>query len=135
MYGADKNLVLSEAFRVLKPGGFLNFTDILVRRTLESDLKKRLYARVRTPEMWDSSRYVEALLRLGFTVQRVEDWSDHVESSYAAARDETITRREELIDILGEELVAQTLEGLAFWIDRARRRDVGWAFFVARKPK
>lgn len=134
MYGADKVRILREASRVLKPGGVLNFTDILVRSELAPALRHRLYERVRTPEMWDSTRYLRALLDLGFTIQRMEDWSQYVEASYAAALAETLRRREELSENLGAQTISRTVEGLTFWVEMAKRSDVGWAFFVARKP-
>lgn len=134
MYGADKACILREAYRVLKPGGTLDFTDILASRELSPSDRQRLYERVRTPEMWDIEQYLQALLATGFTMHRLEDWSEHVAASYAAARAETLASRGELEKELGAELVSKTLDGLAFWIDMAERGRVGWALFVANKP-
>ena len=78
MYGADKRRILEEVLRILKPGGVLDFTDILASRDLASDDRARLYDRVRTPEMWDAERYLAELIDMGFKIHRMEDWSEHV---------------------------------------------------------
>ena len=133
MYGADKRRILEEIQRVLKPGGVLDFTDILARRDLDAEDRDRLYARVRTPEMWDTERYLSELIDLNFTIRRVEDWSEHVAASYAWARRQANALRDELESKVGAELVQRTLEGLDFWVDMAERGNVGWVLLVAKK--
>ncbi|HJO03857.1 MAG TPA: methyltransferase domain-containing protein [Acidobacteriota bacterium] len=135
MYGADKRRILEEVSRVLKPGGVLDFTDILAPRDLETRDRDRLYERVRTPEMWDTERYLAELLPLGFKIRRVEDWSEHVSASYAWVREQAIATREELEAKVGGELVERTLDGLGFWVEMAERGNVGWAFIVAQMPE
>ena len=135
MYGADKRRILEEVNRVLKPAGVLDFTDILARRDLDPEDRHRLYERVRTPEMWDTERYLVALMDLGFKIRRVEDWSEHVAASYAWAQKQTHEKREELESKVGAELVQATLKGLGFWVDMAERGNVGWVWVVAQKPR
>ena len=134
MYGADKRRILEEVDRVLKPGGVLDFTDILADRDLDAEDRRRLYERVRTPEMWDTERYLTALIELGFKIRRVEDWSEHVAASYSWARDQAKAKREELESKVGADLVQRTMDGLKFWVDMAERGNVGWALLVAQKP-
>jgi len=133
MYGADKRRILEEVRRVLKPGGTIDFTDILASRDLDVEDRDRLYARVRTPEMWDTERYLTEMIDLGFKIDRVEDWSQHVAGAYAWARQQAIDKRGELESKVGVELVQRTLDGLAFWVDMAERGKVGWVLIVARK--
>jgi sarcosine/dimethylglycine N-methyltransferase len=135
MYGADKRRILEEVQRVLKPGGVLDFTDILARRDLDEEHRKRLYERVRTPEMWDTERYLTELIDLNFKIRRVEDWSQHVAASYAWARRQAKAKRDELESKVGVDLVQRTMDGLEFWVDMAERGNVGWALLVAQKPR
>ena len=134
MYGADKRRILEEVYRVLKPGGTIDFTDILASRDLKAEDRDRLYARVRTPEMWDTERYLVEMIELGFMIAHVEDWSQHVAGTYAWARQRVMDKRGELQSKVGAELVESTLDGLAFWVDMAERGKVGWVLVVAHKP-
>jgi len=134
MYGADKRRILEEVYRVLKAGGTIDFTDILASRDLNEEDRNRLYARVRTPEMWDTERYLLEMIELGFKIDRVENWSQHVAGAYAWARQQAIDKRDELESKVGAELVQQTLDGLAFWVDMAEHGNVGWVLIVAHKP-
>lgn len=134
MYGADKRRILEEAARVLKPSGILTFTDLLAPKHLADSDRERLYARVRTPEMWDAERYLTEIQDLDFSIQHVEDWSAHVAANYAWARQRTLDQYDTLTQQIGEGVVERTLDGLAFWVQMAEQGNVGWAFIIAQKP-
>ena len=94
LHAADKNAVLSECRRVLKPDGVLIFTDILVRHDTPDAARARIYDRVKSPDMWDLPDYRSALAALELTVTREEDWSQHVARSYGWVRDRLQEQRE-----------------------------------------
>jgi ubiquinone/menaquinone biosynthesis C-methylase UbiE len=70
---ADKDRVLAEAFRVLKPGGRLAVSDVVVRGEMPPEIR-------RSVELWvgclsgalDESVYVEKLARAGFVDVSIE---------------------------------------------------------------
>lgn len=133
LHAADKGRVLAEAARVLRPGGRLVFTDLLVRRgTSEAD-RARIYDRVKSPDMWDTGDYRAALSEAGLTVERHRDWSVNVAPSYAWVRRELERRRAEFERRIGKDVVDKTSTALQFWVDAARDGKIGWEYFVARK--
>ena len=134
LHGADKALILSECFRVLKPGGRLVFTDILVRAGTPQADRNRIYDRVKSPDMWDLPDYQQALTKLGFEVGRLEDWSKHVARSYGWVRDQVLQNRTELLKLVDETTVDGTVDALGFWVEAANAGKIGWAMFVAQKP-
>lgn len=134
LHGADKTKILSECRRALAPGGTLAFTDILVRRgTPEAD-RARIYDRVKSPDMWDLEDYRDALVRLGFEVQGIADWSPHVARSYGWVRDRLQENRAGLLGRVDAETIDRTVDALTFWVNSANEGKIGWAFFIARKP-
>lgn len=134
LHAADKNAVLSECRRVLKPAGSLIFTDILVSRETPAEDRGRIYDRVKSPDMWDLDDYRTALSRLGFSVSREEDWSRHVARSYGWVRDRLRENREALLPRIGADVVDGTLDALSFWVNSANAGYIGWAMFVAARP-
>ena len=134
LHAADKNAVLSECRRVLKPNGSLIFTDILVRGDTPAEDRERIYDRVKSPDMWDLDDYRSALSGLDLPVSREEDWSRHVARSYGWVRDRLQENRETLLPRIGADAIDRTLEALSFWVNSANAGYIGWVMFVARKP-
>ena len=134
LHAVDKNAVLSECRRVVRPGGSLVFTDILVRRSTPEADRERIYDRVQSPDMWDLDDYRQALSRLELPVAREEDWSRHVARSYAWVRDRLRENRETLAPRIGYETIYRTADALSFWVNSANAGYIGWALFVATKP-
>ena len=72
---ADKQQVLREAFRVLKPGGRFAVSDVVVRGNVPAAIR-------RSVELWvgcvagamEEQEYTEKLARAGFTEINVEPW-------------------------------------------------------------
>lgn len=134
LHAADKQKVLDEAFRVIKPGGQLVFTDLLVRKDVSKEDRERIYERVKSPDMFDAEDYRAALAKSGFDVKTDADWSENVAPTYAWVRSELLRRKEEFDDRIGPELVERTANALQFWVDAANAGKIGWACFIAEKP-
>ena len=134
LHAAEKMAVLSECRRVLRPGGTLVFTDILVRRETPDEDRARIYDRVKSPDMWDLGDYHSALSVLELRVAREEDWSQHVARSYAWVHDRLLDFREDLLPRVGADTIDRTAESLSFWVESADAGKIGWAFFLATKP-
>lgn len=112
---ADKDRVLTEALRVLKPGGRFAVSDIVVRGAMPADIKRKV-------ELWagciagalDEHEYESKLVRAGFTQVAIE-----------ATRIYTAANAGELLASLGPEV-----ERIAPQIDGK----FASAFIRARKP-
>lgn len=135
LHGADKNRILSECRRVLVPGGTLIFTDILVRHDTPEADRARIYDRLKCPDMWDLDDYRAALEQLRFDIRRASDWSRYVARSYGWIRDGVRENYGSLAARVGRETVDRTIDALSFWVDAANAGKIGWAFFVATKPR
>lgn len=133
LHAADKKAVLAEAKRVLKPGGRIVFTDLLIAKDTPEADRERIYERIKLSDMWDGADYVAALKDLGFEVETFEDWSENVAPTYAWVRKELLARRDEFNERIGADLVSRTADSLQFWVDSAKAGKIGWACFIARK--
>lgn len=135
LHACDKTQVLREAYRVLKPGGSLLFSDILVRDgTPEAD-RERIYERVKSPDMWDTDAYKAALKDVGFALAEHDDWSPNVAPTYAWVRGQLESRRREFERRIGKQVVDRTSNALKFWVDAGSAGKIGWELFLAVKPQ
>ena len=86
---SDKDAVLREAFRVLKPGGRFAVSDVIVRGEVPADVRRNM-------ELWvgciagalDDSEYISKLAAAGFTGIELDPWRVyHVEDARAFLTD------------------------------------------------
>jgi glycine/sarcosine/dimethylglycine N-methyltransferase len=133
LHAADKKVVLAETHRVLKPGGKLVFTDLLVRKDTPEEDREKIYERIKLSDMWDGEDYLAALKEQGFEIEVHEDWSENVAPTYAWVREQLLDREEEFAERIGQDLVTRTANALQFWVDAANDGKIGWACFIAKK--
>lgn len=92
----DKLRTLKEAYRILKPGGRLAFTDWVAHRPLSETDKKLMWDGMAVSGLYDLSAYAELVGRAGFIASRAEDltreWGEilrHRLAMYQKLREET----------------------------------------------
>ena len=69
----DKERTLSEAFRILKPGGRIAFTDWVAHRPLSDADKELMWQGMAVAELYNTQTYAELIKKVGFTVNSIED--------------------------------------------------------------
>lgn len=134
LHAHDRHLVLKEAYRVLRAGGRLVFSDLTVRSGTADRERHQILQRTQSISMWDASDYQAALQELGFDVLSYSNWSEHVEPTYRNMRKQIEKRRAAFVAEIGEARCAEMLRGIDVWIQQAQRGNLGWAYFVAVKP-
>jgi SAM-dependent methyltransferase len=69
----DKGRALAEAFRILKPGGRIAFTDWVAHRPLSDADKGLMWRGMAVADLYNLESYSELVRKAGFTVLSVED--------------------------------------------------------------
>lgn len=134
-YVTNKDVLAAEAFRVLKPGGKLGFTDWVITGKVEEDLLAKLYETMAFPYMETFRGWQEVLKKAGF---RMLDAQDQTED-YAKCFDEYKTMVEvdlkpTIVKNFGEELFGFATGLVNLWRDAAHAHQVGRGFYIAEKP-
>jgi sarcosine/dimethylglycine N-methyltransferase len=69
----DKARTLAEAFRILKPGGRIAFTDWIAHRPLSDADKELMWQGMAVADLYNLQTYAELIKKTGFIVGLVED--------------------------------------------------------------
>lgn len=134
LHGADKMKILAQCHRVLRPGGRLVLSDLLVRRQISDTDRQQIYARLQTPSMWDEPDYRDAIEKAGLQLELAADWQANVAPTYRHVVAQIRAHQAELAPRVGSENLTATIRALDAWVAAAAAGKISQGFFVAVKP-
>jgi cyclopropane fatty-acyl-phospholipid synthase-like methyltransferase len=135
LHGDDQGRIINECYRVLKPGGRLIFTDILVKKGIPDEDRDTIYARIQSTNIFDGEDYVNAMKQAGFTDVQHESWNEKPAPTYNAILNRIKDNKDALVKQAGPEFVDKQIKAYEFWVKAAREGKVGQGLFVAQKPQ
>jgi ubiquinone/menaquinone biosynthesis C-methylase UbiE len=133
-YITDKNRLLQESYRVLKPGGKIAFTDWLQVGTMTEKEWIDLNSFMAFPYMETLDGYATELRKLGFMILGSEDLSaDFARHCHIYQEILREKLKEGIIQQYGSELFEAADNGLAKWVKAADESKVGRGRIIAKK--
>src|SRR5690625_1067715 len=134
LHAANRRKVLEEAFRVLKPGGEMIFTDPMQADDVPDGVLQPVYDRLNLADLASMRFYREAALAVGFEVVEQTDIVHNLRIHYDRVREELETRRVELEEKSSADYLDKMLLGLKEWVDAADNGYLAWGIQRFRKP-
>ncbi|MEZ0367384.1 methyltransferase domain-containing protein [Mycobacterium sp. pUA109] len=131
LHAPDRRKVLAEAFRVLKPGGEMIFTDPMQA----DDVLQPVYDRLNLADLGSMRFYREAAQAVGFDVVDQIDLVGNLRTHYDRVREELEARRVELEQKSSAAYLDKMLLGLKEWVDAADHGYLAWGIQRFRKPR
>lgn len=126
--------VVGEAWRVLKPGGQLIFTDIMESGRCSREDLAPVLARIHLQSMGTPAGYLAAAERFGFERLAFVDLTPHLVRHYARIADELAAAVPRLEGLVSAPFVANALKGLAAWVAAGEAGCLTWGVQHYRKP-
>lgn len=134
LHASDRRKVLEEAFRVLKPGGELVFTDPMQADDVPDGVLQPVYDRLNLADLGSMRFYREVAFSVGFEVLDQTNLVHYLRTHYDRVREELEARRPELEQESSPEYLDKMLVGLKNWVDAADSGHLAWGIQHFRKP-
>lgn len=133
-HAADKRAVFAEAHRVLRPGGVLVFSDILLADNAPIDEAKAFTDVNAVVQLATLGEYERDLARAGFMETRHEDWTEHLAANFAHMLGQINRQSRELIRAgVPAEHLDRFANSLARRLSWPRGAVMRWGAFACRK--
>jgi len=133
-YVTDKNRLIQEAYRVLKPGGLIGFTDWIITGKITSTELDPLYDSMAFPYMECLEGYQELLKNVGFKVleaiDNTEAFAKHFDQYYDMVHK---TLKPDILKNFGEDLFGFASNLVTIWRKAAHEHKVGSGMFIGQK--
>jgi len=126
--------VLSEAVRVLAPGGQLIFTDPMQADDCPEGVLGAVYERIHLDSMGSFAFYRETAKQLGLEEVGVVDRTPQLRNHYARVRAELERQRGGLAGEVSDAYIDRMVAGLSSWIEAADRGWLAWGILHFRRP-
>lgn len=135
LHSDQRERVMAEAWRVLKPGGSLVFTDPCQADDVPAGVLQPVYDRLSLNSLGSYRFYREACGALGFVMVHQSNLTPHLRTHYDRVREDLRARYHELrTSGVTQEYLDRMLTGLASWVAAADAGHLVWGVQHFQKP-
>jgi len=133
LHSGDRDQVIAEVARVLKPGGEFVFTDPMQADDCPEGVLQPVYDRIHLSSLGSVKFYRTAAARHGLELVDVSPMPDQLRNHYARVKVELQARYDEMCKAASKEYVDRMLVGLQNWVDAADKGYLNWGILHFRK--
>jgi sarcosine/dimethylglycine N-methyltransferase len=136
LHSDQRERVLAEAWRVLKPGGVFVFTDPMQADDVPEGVLQPVYDRLQLTSLGSMRFYREAASALGFEVVAQEEMTAQLRAHYNRVREELIANYDKLRESgASAAYLDKMVVGLENWVKAADAGHLAWGIQLFRKPE
>ncbi len=130
LFSENREKVLEEVRGVLRPGGWLIFSDVLHGENAARGSIKPLLEQLPVESLSTAKDYQQMLDKLGFAEEEVLEMPQHLHTHYTRIQKAFKTDKKLLIDKTGEDFYKKTLKTLNLWVRGAKKGYLNWGIFL-----
>jgi sarcosine/dimethylglycine N-methyltransferase len=135
LHSGQRERVLDEVDRVLKPGGEFIFTDPMQADDCPAGVLKPVLDRIHLSSLGSFAFYRDQAKRLGWEEIAVHDLTPQLVNHYGRVREELQRRRGELAGKVSEPYIERMIQGLGHWVEAGKQGYLAWGILHFRKPQ
>ncbi|WP_029895612.1 methyltransferase domain-containing protein [Desulfohalovibrio reitneri] len=133
LHSCEREKVMSEAARVLKPGGEMVFTDPMMTDDCPTSVLQPILDRVHLDTLAWPQFYKDTAAKLGLEVVEFDDHSHQLPNHYGRVLKELESREDELKAAVSEDYIERMKTGLQHWVEGGNNGHLTWGIFHLRK--
>lgn len=134
LHSGERQKVVEEVARVLKPGGEFIFTDILQVDGTDPELLQPIYDRIHLSSLGSLEFYEQAGKQVGLDKVGFEDHTHQLSNHYARVLKELSAREDEIRKIVSQDYIDRMKVGLKHWVNGGNDGYLKWGIQHFRKP-
>jgi sarcosine/dimethylglycine N-methyltransferase len=134
LHSGNKDKVIQEVSRVLKPGGHFIFTDPMQADDCPDGVIEPVLKRIHLDSLGSFALYRKLTQEAGLKEVEIEDLTHQLVNHYTRVRQELSTRREELEGKVSSEYIDRMIQGLGHWVDAGDSGYLSWGVMLFQKP-
>ncbi len=134
LHSSRRQDVISEAARVLKPGGELIFTDPMQDDNCPENVLEPIYKRIHLESLGSPGAYKEMAKKAGLDFVEFDDLTEQLPCHYHRVLKEIESSDKPKQLGISDEYLANMKKGLQHWVDGGKNGYLSWGIFTFRKP-
>ena len=134
LHSGDREKVMAEVDRVLKPGGRLVFTDPMQADDCPAGVLQPVYDRIHLDSLASFAFYRGQAAGLGWREGQTTPMPGQLRTHYERVHQELSGRYQEMCGVCSQDYVDRMLTGLRHWVDAGDRGYLSWGILIFVKP-
>lgn len=133
LHSGERETVIEEAARLLKPGGSFIFTDPMMADDCPKEVLQPILDRIHLETLGSPKFYRDTAKRFGLKEEGFEDHTPMLSLHYGRVLNETKRREEEMSSVVSLEYIENMKKGLQHWVDGGNKCHLSWGIFHFKK--
>ncbi len=129
LHSANREKVIQEATRVLKPGGHMVLTDPMMSDDCPEGVLQPILDRIHLESLASPAFYRKTFKKFGLREENFIDLTHQLVNHYARIHDETEKNEDELKDMVSEDYINNMKKGLKHWVNGGKNGHLTWGIF------
>ncbi|NJK61806.1 MAG: methyltransferase domain-containing protein [Synechococcaceae cyanobacterium SM2_3_1] len=135
LHSSNRQGVLQEVARVLRPGGHFVFTDPMQANTCPEGVLQPILDRIHLGSLGSPQFYEQAATDVGLQPLEFQDNTHQLVRHYRRVLQETTARAAEIQGLVSDAYQERMKKGLGHWIEGGEKGYLAWGFFHFQKPE